>query len=225
MAAVADAGIMLHPTGIGNRIYAEITPFGGPGRISPGSGSVPQTHKMQRFAGNPCGIPDVESVVGTWWVAQTKPQQEKNLAADLGAAGVDFFLPLVLRNSHKRGKREAVEVPLFPLYVFFAGGPYVRHAAVTTHRTTSILAVVDQAKFVRQLRGVQIAIGENPKLGLWPKTPTGSRARVTRGPFLGQEGIVEAIRENAANVRLILRLDVLGASTAVEMPAEYVEPV
>lgn len=212
------AGIGLQSDSSGFRIHPSHISLP-PGKTSPGSGSVPKSSEMHLS-----GVPDVRNVGGTWWVAQTKLQQEKNLAADLEAEDVAYYLPLVKRNSHKRGKRETVEVPLFTSYLFFAGDQYVRYAAVMTHRTIAVIPVVDQPKFVRQLRAVQVAVDDNPMLGVWNRTPKGTRVDVVRGALKGAEGVVEDVFTTKARVRLILRLDMLGQSLAVEIPPEFVNP-
>jgi len=42
---------------------------------------------------------------GTWWVAHTKPRQEKALAHELRQRGTSYFLPLVEKLTIIRGRK------------------------------------------------------------------------------------------------------------------------
>ena len=59
--------------------------------------------------------------VGDWHVLHTKSRQEKVVAAELGAMGIAYYLPLV-RQVRYYGRRKAkVAMPLFPGYLFLRG--------------------------------------------------------------------------------------------------------
>lgn len=211
-------------------ILRPVTPRRGGFFNAPPSGSATKITEMQS--------PNVESVVGTWFVAHVKPGQEKRLAAELEATRfdgmgdplppIDYYLPLVRRRVKVRGTYQEGESVLFPQYLFFAGQVddqgfcRARYEALMTHRICAVLPIANQAKFVNQLRAVQIAIEENPKIGIAHIQP-GQHCRITGGPFIGREGYCERIRENRATFTVFLRIDVLGASVPVEVDAQSVE--
>jgi len=177
-----------------------------------------------------CG--NVEEVAGTWWVGHVKPSQERRLADELDSKGIDFFLPLVTRRVKRHGRYEEAQSVLFPQYVFFAGQVdenqfcQARYEAVMTHRLCGVLPVVNQSKFVRQLRAVQLAIHEKPKVGIYHGVTPGQRCVVLPPHSMqGVEGYCQSVRSNRNAVTVVLRVDMLGDSIAMDIDAEFVEPM
>src|SRR5262245_57640435 len=66
-------------------------------------------------------IPD--DLPGRWWVAHTKPRNEKSLASDLVKLGIAHYLPLRRRQTRSRRTRRISRslIPVFPGYLFFNG--------------------------------------------------------------------------------------------------------
>jgi hypothetical protein len=56
-----------------------------------------------------------------WFVLHTRSRQEKAVASDLMALGVDFFLPLLKQARYYGGRKRSIELPLFSGYVFVRG--------------------------------------------------------------------------------------------------------
>src|SRR5438552_8272067 len=81
-----------------------------------------------------------------WWVAHTRPRQEKCLARQLHRRGVPFFLPLVSRRRRLRGRLLTSYVPLFAGYVFVFGDRAERLGILSTNRVIRLLDVPDQDK-------------------------------------------------------------------------------
>ena len=57
-----------------------------------------------------------------WWCLHTKPRQEKATARELGAQGLVYYLPQVLKETRTpKGRKIQSIVPLFTGYMFLKG--------------------------------------------------------------------------------------------------------
>ena len=85
-------------------------------------------------------IPD--GLSGVWWVAHTKPRNEKALALDLRALDIVIYLPLHHRVTRSRntGRITRSIVPVFTGYLFFNATEEQRCLALTTNRIAHVLA-------------------------------------------------------------------------------------
>jgi hypothetical protein len=159
-----------------------------------------------------------------WLAAYCKPRQEKALAWDLHRRGVTYFLPMVLRQTSSGGRRRRNLYPLFPSYIFMAGGEAERLAALKTDRTVRLIEVgsAEQDTFRRELTALDAALRSSPdSLELYPRLAIGSRALVTAGPLKGVEGVV---LQFGPKRKLWLGVSALGVGATVEIHPDLVEP-
>lgn len=159
---------------------------------------------------------------GRWMVLHTKSRQEKVVAQQLEARGVHHFLPLVDRVRLIRGRKSVARVPLFPGYVFLQGHRDDGFAAIASKRVCRVIDVRNQERFEHELDQVARALDYGAPLDLYPFAVEGRRCRVIRGPFHGLEGIVI---ERKRTARLVLQVDILGQGAALEVDADFLEPV
>ena len=157
-----------------------------------------------------------------WIVLRTKPRQEKAVGRFLEAKGTKYYLPLVPRVALFRGRKLVSEVPLFPGYVFLAGELQEAYDAIATKRVCQLLEVGDQRRFVEELDQIRCALANAGVLDLYPFAVAGTRCRVTRGPFIGIEGV---ITDRLGPDRLVLQLAMLGQGAALEIDIEFLEPL
>src|SRR5271170_463751 len=59
-----------------------------------------------------------------WYAVSTQSRQEKVAANTLGALGITHFLPLQLRKRQWSDRIQAIDVPLFPGYLFVHIDPW-----------------------------------------------------------------------------------------------------
>lgn len=161
---------------------------------------------------------------GRWWVAHTKPRNEKALAQDLAALGVFCYLPLSQRLTHSAntGRASRSVVPVFTGYLFINGNDDERRLALTTNRIASTLAVMDQRELVGQLWQIQRVLAKQTEFEWGPALATGDWARVVGGPLMGLEGIV--IRK-LKRARLALNVQMLAQSVMVEVERDLLEKI
>ncbi len=158
-----------------------------------------------------------------WWAVYTRHQHEKVVAETLSAKGFDVFLPLYQSTRRWKDRSKVLSLPLFPCYLFVRGGIDRRLQVVTTPGIHMILyrgehvAIVPDAEIEALQRAVEGPLHVEPH----PFLKCGTRVRVTRGSLAGVEGIL--IRKKNL-FRLILSVDMLAQSVAVEVDSSDVEP-
>lgn len=163
-----------------------------------------------------------EGLDGRWWVAHTRPRNEKRLAADLRLLGIFNYLPLYPRQTRGGARRRVYQsiLPVFPGYLFFNGTEEQRLRALTTNRIVSVLSVPRQDELVRDLRSVQQALAAGVGFRWHPEVKIGDLARVVSGPLMGVEGVVF---RRLSKTRLVLNVMMLGQSVSVEVSDDVLE--
>lgn len=168
--------------------------------------------------------PAEDSQLSPWWALYTRHQHEKIVAETLAAKGFEVFLPLYDSMRRWKDRQKLLSLPLFPCYVFVRGGFDRRLPAVSTPGVHMILSRGDQIAVIpdNEIDAIRRTIEGNLKVESHPFLKCGERVRVTRGSLLGVEGIL--VRKKSM-YRLVLSVDMLAQSVAVEIDAADVEPV
>ncbi len=159
-----------------------------------------------------------------WYALYTRHQHEKAAAQILSKKGFEIFLPLYAVVHRWKDRSKRLSLPLFPCYIFLHGG-LERWLDITTTpgihtlvRNGGRAAVIPQAEIeaIRQLIERSLHVEPHPFLtcGAW--------VRVRSGPLSGIEGIL--VRKKNL-FRLVLSVEMLGRSAAVEVDASIVERV
>jgi len=159
-----------------------------------------------------------------WWALYTRHQHEKTVATMLSAKGFEVFLPLYESTRRWKDRSKMITLPLFPCYVFLRGGLNRRLQVVTTPGVHMVLlcgervAVIPEAEIQAIRRAVEGPFRVEPH----PFLKCGERVRVTRGSLEGVEGIL--VRKKNL-YRLVLSVDMMAQSVAMEIDATDVESV
>ncbi len=165
---------------------------------------------------------ELDDLPGQWWVARTKSRNEKALAWDLLRYEIGYFLPLVEKVSRRGGRVLRSQVPLFGGYLFFCGDEDGRYRALRTNRIAQVLEVTDQAGLKSQLKQIHQALSSGLSVDAHPGLKVGKRCRVRSGSLMGSEGKV--LRRNKIT-RILLEVEMLGQSAAVEIDADLLEEI
>ena len=159
-----------------------------------------------------------------WLAAYTTPRHEKVVARHLEVRSVEHFLPLYRSvRSWKNGCRVPVQFPLFPNYIF------VRTEQRLVSRLRDIPGLL---AFVGPNRGgTPIADAEiewlqrdlpQRKFEPHPYLVSGSKYRIVSGPLAGAAGIL--VRRGNDGLRVVLSVDLIRQSVAVEVNGSEIEP-
>jgi transcription antitermination factor NusG len=158
-----------------------------------------------------------------WWALYTRHQHEKVVAQILTSKGFEVFLPLYESIRRWKDRSKALSLPLFPCYVFVRGGLSRRSMVVTTPGVHTILYNGERIAMIpnEEIDSIRRAVDGHLRVEPHPFLRCGERVRVTRGSLEGVEGVL--LRKKSL-YRLILSVDMLAQSVAVEIDASDVQP-
>ncbi len=142
-----------------------------------------------------------------WWIAKVKPRQEKQLAEDLRERHIEYFLPLVVKNTPRPGRNGArlFTVPLFSGYLCFAQN--TPKDIFCTNRVVNLMEVRNQSRFIRECDQILRVIKGQVPIAPLEEYMEGMPVIVEYGPLKGVEGIIAEVRGNS---RLVLSVEGLG---------------
>jgi transcription termination/antitermination protein NusG len=158
-----------------------------------------------------------------WWALYTRHQHEKTVAEMLATKGFEVFLPLYDSMRRWKDRKKMLSLPLFPCYVFVRGRLERKLQVVTTPGVHAILYHGEQLAVIpdTEIQAIRSVIDGNFHAEPYPFLKCGDRVRVIRGALEGVEGILTRKRNL---FRLILSVNMLAQSVAVEIDASNVEP-
>ncbi len=159
-----------------------------------------------------------------WYALFTRHQHEKSVALALSNKKYEVYLPLYRSVRRWQDRAKQIWLPLFPCYVFIREGMDRQLQILTTPGMIHIVgwagrpAIVPQAQLdaVRQIIESCLIVETHPYL------QSGDRVRVKTGPLLGLEGILTRKKGEA---RLVVSMEMLGRSAAVEIDVLNVERI
>jgi len=159
---------------------------------------------------------------GRWWVAHTKPRQEKALAWDFFRSDRLYFAPMYNATRRSKGRTWKTVLPLFPGYVFLCGSEDDRLFALQTNRIANIIEAPEQAKLLEELSAVQKLLDSGLAITSRSSLQKGTICRIRTGPLGGLEGRIEYHKSKA---RFVVNVSILGQAAMVEIDAELLEPL
>lgn len=156
-----------------------------------------------------------------WYVLQVRSNREKRVAQLLGARAVENYLPLYRERVRWTDRTVVAERPLFPGYVFVR---LQRDSKMIATRTPGVVRslgdeegdLVSNAELEKIRAGLASGYILRPHRGI----SEGTRVRVRRGLFEGQEGIVESLRQHCT---LVLALAAVRRSFSMQVALDDVE--
>jgi transcription termination/antitermination protein NusG len=165
-----------------------------------------------------------QNQLSRWFAVYTTPRHEKAVARQFEARQIQSFLPLYRSvRRWKNGCRVEVHQPLFPNYVFAS---LERHEYGRVLQTPGVLSLVGSGREPAPLANSEI---ESLRSALplrefepHPYLVAGDRVRIHSGPLAGMVGVLVRKKNN---LRVVLTLDLIMQSVAVEIGMDEVEPV
>lgn len=161
----------------------------------------------------------------TWWYATyTHARHEKKVAQQLEERRIEHFLPVYRSVRRWKDRRKELDLVLFPGYVF------VRLSLAQRLRVLQLPGVVRFVSFNGQPAALPEAEIEALRNGLMqgvraehhPYLTVGRRVKVVHGPLAGAQGILLRAKNNC---RIVISIDAIMRSVAVEIDEEDVTPL
>jgi transcription antitermination factor NusG len=159
-----------------------------------------------------------------WYAAYTCPRHEKRIAEQLQRKEVDFYLPLYETQHRWKDRKVIVSLPLFPGYVFV-------HIALRDRlKVLEIPSVVRLVGFdgaptplpEEEIQLLRSGLSQRLRAQPHPYLKAGRKVRVKSGPLQGAEGILLRHKDK---LRVVLSVDLIMRSVAVEIDAADLEPI
>jgi len=183
--------------------------------------SLEGTHGQPAVSGAAIVGPREEAA---WWAVYTRHQHEKVVAEMFELKGLEVFLPLYESLRRWKDRKKILALPLFPCYVFVRGFLNRRLQVLSTPGVHMILSHGERSAVIpdEEIEAIRRSIEGSCRIEPHPFLKCGERVRVIRGSLEGIEGIL--IRKKSL-YRLVLSVNMLAQSVAVEIDASDVEPV
>jgi transcriptional antiterminator RfaH len=152
-----------------------------------------------------------------WWLAHTRPRQEKALARQLTSTGLSFYLPCVPHRTRSRGRIKISHLPLFPGYAFVRVEDAERGQVFIGDRVVRLVRVADQERLWADLRQVRKLLDLGRPVTAEERLEPGTVVAVRTGPLAGLTGTV--VRA-AARARFVVRVDLIDRGVSVVVDGE-----
>jgi len=183
--------------------------------------AVPQSSRNEKGCQNgvQSGTP-----LAHWYALHTYPRHEKRVYGDLGLHSIECFLPLYETvHRWKNGCKVRVELPLFPGYLFVKIDPRQRVKVLGLPGAVSIVGSISgpwplpDAVIVSLRERLQAR-----KFAPHPYLAIGQKVRIKSGPLADLTGYL--VRQSGG-LRVVISVDLIRQSAAVEVDAGDVEPI
>ena len=166
----------------------------------------------------------LEARTANWYALYTRSRHEKQVATQLELRRFEVFLPLYSSLRRWKDRRVELQLPLFPGYLFVHIPLQHRIQVLNVPGAVRFVAFNGQPAAVAEndLLSVRSALTEGLRVQPHPYLTIGRRVRLRSGPLAGREGILVRRKDH---FRLVLSIDIIMRSVAVEVDAADVEPV
>jgi transcription antitermination factor NusG len=163
-----------------------------------------------------------------WHVLWTRSHCEQLVHDQLAGKQFELFLPKFEAWTKRAGSRSLSGTPLFPGYLF------LRHALdkesyLEVRKSRGLVTILgdswDRPAVLpdSEIECIRLMVGARVPAAAHPYLKEGRRVRITRGSLAGLEGILVQLKMNQG--LLVLSVDLLQRSVAVEVDCTAVEPV
>ena len=159
-----------------------------------------------------------------WTPIRTKPRQEKKLARYCAANNIPCYLPLI-QKTHSYGKRKEIfSSPMFSGYVFCRINEDLFSTLQLSNAIVYKIPVDEHSEriLIKELKSIRVfeRISNSCTIEICPELVAGTPVEISRGAFQGITGVVQS-RKN--KLMLIVSIELLGQTAAVEINAADLE--
>lgn len=154
-----------------------------------------------------------------WYAVYTWPRHEKKVAQHFEERSINYFLPLQT-TLHKWNKKNAtVLLPLFPGYVFVESSRRNRHHPLMVPGVVRFVGTANAPAEIptSEMEFLQDAVRMKRYMEPHPYLAPGNRVRITSGPMSGVTGVIQ---RTATGCRIVISVDMIMRSVAVEVDAD-----
>ena len=159
-----------------------------------------------------------------WYALYVRSRHEKVVESGLRGKGYAAFLPFYRTKRRRIDRIAAIDVPLFPGYVFCRFDSNNRLPILTTPGLVRIVGPGNRPEPVddHEIASIRtIALSGRP-VQPWPFLRTGQRIRLEAGPLMGAEGIFLRVKNE---YHLVVSITLLQRAVSVVVEKDAVAPL
>ena len=158
-----------------------------------------------------------------WYALMVKHQHERPLASALRQKGFEALAPFYKTSKHWSDRVKVIELPLFPGYVLCRFRFDQRTKVLDTPGVSRVVSFNGSPAPVsgEEIEAIRVVMTAKAPVRPWPHLKPGDRVRIERGALRGIEGTL--LREKDV-LRLIIGVELLQRSVAVEIDADWIAP-
>lgn len=159
-----------------------------------------------------------------WYALTVKPRHERATARNLRSKGLEEFSPVYRARRLWCDRIKELETELFPGYVFCRFCYEQRLLVLNTPGVTSIVGFGKRPLPVddQEIEAVRAVVTSGLPIQPWPYLRTGQQVRIEQGCLEGVVGIV--LRDRDA-FRVLINVEILQRTVAVEIDRALLSPV
>ncbi|HYR88047.1 MAG TPA: UpxY family transcription antiterminator [Terriglobia bacterium] len=159
-----------------------------------------------------------------WYALYVRQRYEKIVASNLESKGYEVFLPSYQSKRRWSDRTKVIDRPLFAGYAFCRFDFQERLPILTVPGVNFIVGFGKTPTPVdaKELEAVRLVTESGLPCEPWPFLKVGHTVRVEYGSLAGLEGFVLNVRNS---YRLIISVNLLGRSVAVELDRDSVKPI
>ena len=159
-----------------------------------------------------------------WFALRVKSRSEGLAARALEHRGYTCFSPTYSVRRRWADRVKELDLPLFPGYLFCQMDPERRLPVITAPGVMEVVSFgrTPQEIPVEQINAIRHILSMGIQAQPWPYLAVGQTVQIVNGPLAGVQGmLVEIKSEN----RLVLSVDILQRSVAVQIQDQFVGPL
>ncbi len=165
----------------------------------------------------------MDSLIKEWYAVRVKSKGEVRASSELSARGLEPFLPTWQVRRRWSDRVKALDIPVFPGYLFCRFGPGEHFKVLDAPAVVQILGFGAAPTPVSEaeIEAVQTIVSSRLKITPWPYLRSGQRIRIKQGPLSGLDGIVAKAEDGKS--RVVISVTLLQRSVAAEIERDWID--
>jgi len=162
--------------------------------------------------------PEAAPEAARWYALKVRTRAEFTVLTTLQSRGYDPYCPAQIERRRYSDRMRAVEIAVFPGYLFCKFDARKKVPVVSAHGVEYIVGIAGSPASIpdNEITNLQRAVAAGAKAG--PYFRTGQRVRVTHGVLTGVEGI---LARDPQGERLVISVEPLNRSVAIQIDAAH----
>jgi len=171
-------------------------------------------------------VSDASTGNAAWYAVWTQSHFEQAVSQQLSAKGFAAFLPEMSMWSKRGGEKRLIRIPMFPGYLFVRDA-MAKQSYIEILKARGVVRILEDG-WTRltpipdhEIDAIQQVVAADVPVFPHVHLVQGDRVEVTEGPLAGLEGFF--VQDKRSKGRLVLNVDLLGRSVAVEVDCTAVK--